>query len=91
MVNRSMVDSSTFLDIPLGHDIVAAYINGHFGVVTKAQMESRFPNAHYGHCFIDVNGTRSDAQVRDWRPATRAVRSSSGSGTTTSITAARTP
>lgn len=65
-MTRTMVDSSTFTDIPFGHDVVAAYTDGHFGVVTEAQLEARFPNEQYGHCLVDVNGSTPKANARDW-------------------------
>ena len=66
MTNRIMGDSTDIRDIPNHVDIVACYINGHEGPTTPAQLEARFPNSQFGHVFIDVNGSRPDAQVRDW-------------------------
>jgi hypothetical protein len=66
MAPRTMGDSTTFTDIPMGVSIVAYYVSGHLGVVTPAEVEARFPNSKYGHVSIDVNGSRPDADVRDW-------------------------
>jgi hypothetical protein len=65
-MTRIMGDSSTFGDVPNHVDIVAAYINGHFGVATKTTLEKKYPNARYGHVLIDVFGSRPDANARDW-------------------------
>lgn len=65
-MTRIMGDSSTFGDVPNHVDIVAAYINGHFGVATKAQLEAKYPSSRYGHVLIDVFGSRPDAHARDW-------------------------
>lgn len=71
-MTRTMVDSSTFTDIPFGHDIVAAYTDGHFGVVTQEQLETRFPADKYGHCLVDVNGSTPRANARDWETGDKA-------------------
>ena len=65
-MTRIMGDSSTFGDVPSSVAIVAAYINGQYGVVTSEQFEAAYPSSRYGHVLIDVNGTRPDADVRDW-------------------------
>jgi hypothetical protein len=65
-MTRTMVDSSTFADVPTTGDIACAYIDGNLGVATQAQFEARFPHTKFGHCYIDVNGSRPDADVRDW-------------------------
>jgi len=61
-----MGDSTTMEDIPMSVQIVGVYVNGYYGVVTPAQLEKRFPHTHYGHVFVDVNGSRPDAEARDW-------------------------
>lgn len=66
MTDRTMVDSSTFADVPTNADIACAYIDGNLGVATQAQFEARFPHSKYGHCYIDVNGSNPAADVRDW-------------------------
>lgn len=65
-MTRTMGDSSTLGDVPHTVDIVGAYINGHFGVATKSQLEALYPEARYGHVLFDVTGSRPDAQTRDW-------------------------
>jgi hypothetical protein len=65
-MTRIMGDSSTFGDVPRSVDIIAAYVDGKFGVPGDGQLEKHYPHAQYGHCWIDVNGTRPDANVRDW-------------------------
>jgi hypothetical protein len=71
-MSRIMGDSTTLNDIPLSVEIAAVYINGHEGVVSETELEARFPHAHYGHVFIDVNGLRPDANVRDWETRDKA-------------------
>lgn len=71
-MSRIMGDSSTFGNVPPMVDIVAAYANGKYGVATPEQMEAKYPNAHYGHVLIDVNGSRPDVQVRDWETGDKA-------------------
>lgn len=71
-MTRVAADSTTFEDIPKNIDIACAYVNGSMGVATPAQMEARFPHSQYGWCFIDVNGSRPDAQVRDWETGDKA-------------------
>ena len=66
MVNRIMGDSVELSEIPLTVDVVATYVSGDEGVVTDAEIEARFPITRYGHVTIDVNGSRPDANVRDW-------------------------
>jgi hypothetical protein len=61
-----MGDSTTMEDIPLSVQIAGVYIDGQYGVETQAQLEHRFPHARYGHVFVDVNGSRPDADARDW-------------------------
>lgn len=65
-MSRTMGDSSTFGDVPSTVAIVAAYANGKYGVPTSDQFEADYPSVRYGHVLIDVNGSRPDAQVRDW-------------------------
>lgn len=71
-MTRIMGDSSTFGDVPDSVDIVAAYINGHFGVATKAELEAKYPNEKYGHVLVDVNGSAPQAQARDWENGDKA-------------------
>ena len=61
-----MGDSSTFGDVPHNLDIVAVYDDGAFGVPTGAEFEARYPHDKFGHCWIDVNGSKPEADVRDW-------------------------
>jgi hypothetical protein len=73
MTDRIMGDSSTFGDVPRQDiDIVAVYDDGNFGVPAPGQVEKLYPHARYGHCFIDVNGSRPDADVRDWETGDKA-------------------
>lgn len=65
-MTRTMGDSSTFGDVPKTFDIIAAYINGHEGVATKAEMDEKYPASTFGHVLIDVTGRNPEAQVRDW-------------------------
>lgn len=66
-MTRIMADSASGLAAdPAYIDIALAYLDGHLGVETQAQMEARFPHARYGWCFVDVNGSAPQAQVRDW-------------------------
>jgi putative peptidoglycan binding protein len=65
-MSRIFVDSTTFTDDPTNVDGVMVYINGHYGVVTQAALEARYPHARFGHAWIDVNGSRPDADIRDW-------------------------
>jgi hypothetical protein len=65
-LTRIMGDSVEFGVVPKSVDIVAVYANGHFGVVSPAELEAQYPHSRYGHVFIDVDGSRPDAQVRDW-------------------------
>lgn len=67
-MTRIMGDSTSLAAIPLDVQIAAVYDDGHLGVETPAQLEARFPHARYGQVFIDVLGTRPDAQARDWEP-----------------------
>ena len=64
-MTRIMGDSTTLTDIPASVDIVGTYVNGTYAVA-PADLEHHFPHSHYGHVFIDVLGTRPDAQARDW-------------------------
>jgi hypothetical protein len=67
MATRIMGDSSTFGDVPRQDvDIVAVYIDGRFGVPGEGKLEQLYPHSRYGHCWIDVNGTHPEADVRDW-------------------------
>lgn len=68
MTNRTMGDSTIFGSVPDTFQIIGAYIDGHFGVVTAAQMEARYPKSKFGQCLFDVNGKRPDANARDWEP-----------------------
>jgi hypothetical protein len=65
-MSRVMGDSTTMSDIPKSVQIVGVYVDGHFGVVTQTALEIAFPHSKYGHCIIDVNGSRPDADARDW-------------------------
>lgn len=65
-MTRTMGDSSTFGDVPRDFDIVAVYIDGSFGVPGDGQLERLYPHDKFGHCWIDVNGTHPEADVRDW-------------------------
>lgn len=65
-MSRIFVDSTTFTDDPTNVDGVMVYINGHYGVVTQAALEARYPHSRFGHVWIDVNGSRPDADMRDW-------------------------
>lgn len=66
-MNRTMADSASGIaSDPAWIDIALAYLDGHLGVETTAQMEARFPRAKYGWCFVDVTGAEPAAQVRDW-------------------------
>lgn len=66
MATRIMGDSSTFGDVPKTLDIIAVYDDGAFGVPGKGQFEARYPHDQFGHCWIDVNGSHPEADVRDW-------------------------
>jgi hypothetical protein len=62
-----MGDSSTFGDVPKRNiDIVAVYDDGKFGVPLPGQLELMYPHEQFGHCWIDVNGSHPEADVRDW-------------------------
>jgi hypothetical protein len=62
-----MGDSSTFGDVPRKDiDIVAVYTDGKFGVPGDGQLEKHYPHDQFGHCWIDVNGSHPEADVRDW-------------------------
>ena len=64
-MNRTMRDSTHPLNIPLaGTDIAAGYLNGTYENV--AQLAARFP--HIPRVLYDVNGSRPDADARDWEP-----------------------
>jgi hypothetical protein len=63
--DRVMGDSTTLTDIPLTVDAAASYLSGTYAI-SRASMEERFPHIAYGHCWIDSNGTRPDADARDW-------------------------
>lgn len=64
---RIMTDSASGIaNDPAWIDIALAYLDGHLGVETTAQMEARFPHERYGWCFVDVTGAAPQAQVRDW-------------------------
>ena len=67
MANRIMGDSAAGINaIPLSVNVAAAYIDGHIGLATQAEMEARFPHARYGHVWIDVTGAHADtADVLD--------------------------
>ena len=66
MSNRIMRDSTTLTDIPVHDtDIVAVYRNGRYAV-TLHQVRARFPTQPIA--WIDVNGTRPDADVLDVEP-----------------------
>lgn len=71
-MTRTMGDSTTFSDIPKGVEVAAVYVSGKLGVVAPAELEARFPHSQYGHCTIDVNGSRPDADVRDWETGDKA-------------------
>lgn len=66
-MNRIMGDSTVLDDIPLDVEIAATYVNGRYAVSLNA-LEARFPHHAYGHCRIDVDGSRPDADMRDWEP-----------------------
>lgn len=72
MSTRIMGDSSTFGDVPANVDIVAVYVDGAFGVPGDGQLEKRYPHERFGHCWIDVNGTHPEADVRDWENGDKA-------------------
>jgi hypothetical protein len=67
-----MGDSSTFGDVPQNMDIVAVYTDGSFGVPGSGQLEKRYPHNKFGHCWIDVNGSHPEADVRDWETGDKA-------------------
>lgn len=73
-MTRTMGDSSTFGDVPHNPDIdiVAVYDDGHFGVPKPGQVEALYPHSRYGHCWIDVNGSHPEADVRDWETGDKA-------------------
>ncbi|HLI36937.1 MAG TPA: hypothetical protein VKV80_06295 [Streptosporangiaceae bacterium] len=60
MGTRIMGDSVVLSSIPLTVNIAAAYINGRYAV-SQAELEARFPHDRYGHCWIDVDGSRANA------------------------------
>jgi len=66
MSTRTMGDSSTFGDVPRKVDIVAVYDDGNFGVPAPGELEKHYPHSQFGHCWIDVNGSHPEADVRDW-------------------------
>lgn len=72
MATRLMGDSSTFGDVPKNLDIIAVYDDGSFGVPGKGQFEARYPHNQFGHCWIDVNGSHPEADVRDWETGDKA-------------------
>jgi hypothetical protein len=72
MTTRIMGDSSTFGDVPKNVDIVAVYDDGSMGVPGKGQLEARYPHNKFGHCWIDVNGSHPEADVRDWETGDKA-------------------
>lgn len=65
-MSRRMGDSVDITQVPKDIDIVATYIDGHLGIVIEQFLEELFPSDQYSHVLIDVNGTRPDADVRDW-------------------------
>jgi hypothetical protein len=71
-LSRIMGDSTVLSDIPLDVDIALSYVNGHEGVSSQRQLERRFPHHLYGHCWVDVDGSRPDANVRDWETGDKA-------------------
>jgi hypothetical protein len=71
-MTRTMGDSTDVNVIPKSVDIVATYVDGHMGVVNEQLMKELFPSDRYFHVLIDVNGSRPDAQVRDWENGDKA-------------------
>lgn len=71
-MTRVMGDSTNYLAIPTSVQIAAVYDDGQLGVVTTAQLEARFPHARYGQVWIDVLGSKPQAQVRDWETGDKA-------------------
>lgn len=75
-MTRTMGDSTNLAAIPLTVNIAAAYLNGHVGVVTEQQVQTRFPHDRYGWCLIDVTGANADranlldVETGDATPAT---------------------
>lgn len=72
MSTRTMGDSSTFGDVPRNLDIIAVYDDGKFGVPAPGELEKHYPHAQFGHCWIDVNGSHPEADVRDWETGDKA-------------------
>lgn len=67
MTSRIMGDSANYEAIPTDVAIAAFYDDGSFAV-SQAAFAQRFPRNRYGWCVFDVNGTRPDADARDWEP-----------------------
>ncbi len=65
MNDRVMGDSTTLTDVPLTVDVAGSYLSGGYAI-TRAMLNARFPHSAYGHCMFDTNGTRPDAEARDW-------------------------
>lgn len=72
MAIRIMGDSTTVGDVPHNVDIVAFYDDGHLGVPSPGQANALYPHEKFGHCWIDVNGSRPDSDVRDWETGDKA-------------------
>lgn len=72
MATRIMGDSSTFGDVPKNLDIIAVYDDGNFGIPPSGAFEARYPHDQFGHCWIDVNGSHPEADVRDWENGDKA-------------------
>ena len=60
---RTMYDSVKLNEIPRNAEMAATYINGSWAV-NSAVFERAFPHAE--RVLIDVDGTRPDADARDW-------------------------
>ena len=71
-MTRIAGDSTNMQAIPLSVNIVCVYDDGSLGVVTQAALDARFPHSKYGQVWIDVNGSRPAAQVRDWETGDKA-------------------
>lgn len=73
MSTRTMGDSSTFGDVPRRDmDIIAVYVDGMYGVPGNGEFEKHYPHDQFGHCWIDVNGSHPEADVRDWETGDKA-------------------
>jgi hypothetical protein len=71
-MTRIMGDSVDPQEIPKTVDLIATYVDGHFGVLVEQLLEELFPSDHYFHVLIDVNGSRPDVNVRDWENGDKA-------------------